>query len=195
MTVGAPWPEAAFVARGGGFAAARPATGGRAADRHARGARPARLPRAVWATRPWWSRLTAGSAVPPPGVVPAVTLLGVGACVAPGAPWRLLGAGVALVAGTCWLLAATAWVRISRVGVLWRHLGRVRRLRWSEIAGCATVWVEQGRKQVRVVGFETRDGRLELLWPTAWVGEGNRRALVAMCGRYRFGRATGSAPH
>jgi hypothetical protein len=110
-------------------------------------------------------------------------------------PWQALGAAVALVAITCWMLAATAWVRISRAGVLWRHLGGVRRLAWTDVTGCATVWVEQGRKQVRVVGFETRDGRLELLWPTAWVGEANRRAIVAVVGRYRFGPASSPAPH
>ena len=102
---------------------------------------------------------------------------------------------MAVAAGACWLLAATAWVRINRRGVLWRHLGGVRHLPWSAVTGCATVWVEQGRKQVRVVGFETHDGRLELLWPTAWVGEANRRALVATCRRYRFGPAARPAPH
>jgi hypothetical protein len=150
---------------------------------------------ALVAPRPWWARLAAGSAVPPPGVVPAACLLGLGACVGPGVTWRVLGASVAAAAAGCWVLAATAWVRVNRRGVLWRHLGRVRRLRWTEVTGCATVWVEQGRKQVRVVGFETTGGRLELLWPTAWIGEANRRTLVAACQRYRFGRAASPAPH
>lgn len=128
-------------------------------------------------------------------MLPAVCLLAAGACLAPGGTWRVVAASVAVAAAGCWLLAATSWVRISRRGVLWRHLGAVQQLPWSAITGCATVWVEQGRKQVRVVGFETDDGRLELLWPTAWIGEANRRALVAACQRYRFGPTRSAAPH
>lgn len=186
-----PWPEAALVAGEDRSNPTRPSGSSLARARLDR----SRGGRALWVPRPWWSRLAAGSAVPPPGVVPAVFLLGAGACVGPGLTWRALGASVALAAGACWLLSATAWVRLSRRGVLWRHLGTVRRLPWSAITGCATVWVPQGRKQVRVVAIETEGGGLEILWPTAWIGEANRRALVATCQRYRFGPARSAAPH
>nr|MDQ3294325.1 hypothetical protein [Actinomycetota bacterium] len=91
----------------------------------------------------------------------------------------------ALAAGVTWLLSATAWVRVGRRGLLWRHLGRVQRIAWEGVTGCACIWVEQGRKPVRVVAVEVRAEELVLLWPTAWIGEPNRRALVEVVQRRR----------
>ena len=134
--------------------------------------------RGRWVQRPWWSRASAASAVPPPFAMPVLCVLAVLGAADPDVRFRPAYAAFAALTGVAWLLSATAWIRVGPRGLLWRHLGRVRRLPWDAVGGCAVVWMEQGRKHVRVVAIETRAGDLVVLWPTAWIGEPNRRALV-----------------
>lgn len=131
-----------------------------------------------WVVRPLLSRLSAASAVPPPFALPILCGLAVLGAADPDVAFRPAYAAFAVTTGACWLLSATAWVRVGPRGLLWRHLGRIRLIRWESVTGCATVWAEQGRKQVRVVAVECGSRTLVLLWPTAWIGERNRRALV-----------------
>lgn len=139
-----------------------------------------------WVRRPWLARASAASAVPPPFALPILCCLALLGAADADVRFRIAYAAFAAVTGAGWLLSATAWVRVGRRGLLWRHLGRVRLVRWAAVTGCATVWVEQGRKQVRVVALELGDRGLVPLWPTAWIGEPNRRALVQAVNRRRF---------
>lgn len=131
-----------------------------------------------WVVRPWLARASAASAVPPPFALPILCCLAVLGAADPDVAFRPAYAAFAGATGVAWVLSATSWVRVGSGGLLWRHLGRVRLIRWTSVSGCATVWAEQGRKQVRVVAVECGRDNLVLVWPTAWIGERNRRALV-----------------
>jgi hypothetical protein len=131
-----------------------------------------------WVRRPWWVRLSAASAVPPPFAVPILCGLAVLAASRPEVAFRPAYAAFAAATGMVWLLSATAWVRVGAEGLLYRHLWRVHGVPWETVTGCATIWAEQGRKQVRVVAVEIGPETMVLLWPSAWIGEPNRRALV-----------------
>jgi hypothetical protein len=143
--------------------------------------------------RPWWIRASAASAVSPPFAVPILCCLAVVGAVRPQVAFRPAYVVLAAALALAWLLSASAWVRVGPRGLLWRHLWRVHRLPWEAISGCATVWAEQGRKQVRVVAVE-RAGELVLLWPTAWIGEPNRRALVEAIQQKRNGIVPAEVP-